>query len=327
MVIDIKPHLSSHRLGGRLLRIGAIGIVLAAMGATNSSAAEDPQFPGLPRSPEIGSWVDTRTTSLNYVEATRQWIRPPRFSVKAYSEATTYLADPLCVRLRPFRASAIYSADLHFVSSKGAPDPYGHVGPFAVRTVAFGGIPVEAEVALRQQRDAENLPIGLEFTQTLKRYCRGLGPNAGPTEEEALSTNTTVNGQLEVAITSLKVDGVDLRLTDACRTGSPSTINLSSPDHLNLDPTLEPEDHPAPENIYTTKFFNAIAGGLLTGTIDIPAFAGCVTETGEDVSRLLTTTVSGKDNPVIIRSEGVATATVGDRSEPFDPLPFPTQAP
>lgn len=333
----------------RLIKVTILGCVVATAGLSAGSAApgdeEVPYQSELPTYSETGLWVTPRATGLNYATTAAQWIRLPPLFVAAYNRAATNLVDNRCPggRLYPYTDQSIRSAALHFSSSGGAPSHYGYVGPFPVRTVAFGSIPVEAQIELRQRRDAQNKPIGLELRSTDGTFCPGLGhPSEGPDERTVHVRDVKVSGELDLVVTSLRVDGVDLRLRESCRTSKPATLSLSAPEYfqirragdairiyLDRKPGSAPisrDDWPDAARVMETPLFNVGLGGRLSGNVDIPAFADCVTASGEDVSRLLTATVAGPDNPTITRTEGL----VFDPNPPTKPLPalpFPTAAP
>jgi hypothetical protein len=309
----------------------ALVLVLGGLSLQSGSAAEDPNYPGLPEFNDGGGWVGPRATGLSHVATAKQWVRLPPLFIAAFAPFASNETDNSCRRLGPYNKMNDYRATAYLKSSAGAPDPWGQVGPFLTRTVAFGSIPVEVSVAIRQPRDAENLPVGLKIRQVVGFYCPGRSPfptNPALAGENAHWDPATVDGELGIAIAALKVDGVDLELAGSCRTTTPGTIALRAPEHWTMNPeNLLPGVRPSEANMYTTPYFGFGEGGLLTGTVDIPAFTGCVTRSGEDMSRLLTATVSGADNPVTMRSEGLEAepcgATGGERCEPLPGLPFP----
>lgn len=305
-------------------------LLSAGLSAGSSNAAEDSNFPGLPKL-DSGTWGAPRATGLNYTKQAQQWVRLPPLVAAAHSRAVVTRTDNGCQLLLPYRRTELYSAPLFLRSSKGARRPYGYVGPFTVRTVAFGSIPVEASIELRQPRDGEDLPVPLEVKQMSGVFCPGESPFPDvPLQPDANKylAPAEVDGQLEVAVTELKVDGVDLKLADDCRTSEPGKISLTSRELYALDPDVPAEDRPDDERkLLTTPYFSLGNGGLLTGTVAIPAFTGCATRGGEDISRLLTATISGSDNPVEMRSEGLRNTVClepGAQCPPLPDLPFPT---
>lgn len=324
------------------VRIAALCAVVLTLGVVGGSAQGDvANQDELPTYPESGSWVPVRATSINYAATAKQWIRLPPLFVSAYNRTSTRLVDTRCPGglLYPYEDQVKRHATMHFRSSANAPAAYGYIGPFTVRTVAFGSIPVEARVQLRQLRTGDNKSVGADLKAADRVFCLGQGPL--PTEKTVHVSSADVNGELEVVVTGLEVDGVDLKLRNTCKTRQPAAMTLSSPEYFatgtgeapdheyytrngaGLD-RLEPQEKPTPVNVFTTPVFNVSAGGLLTGNVAIPAFSACLTKDGEDISRLLTTTVSGNDNPVIVRAEGLESIP---SDEPLPGLPFPTTAP
>ena len=318
---------------GPLVRVGLVTALLLGMATLSSSAAEDPDYPGLPAL-GTGQWIVPQATGSTYAAAARQWARVPDIQAIAYSRPATRLVDRSCragSRLYPYQSVEKYSAAIFMVSPRGAPEPYGFHGPFPVRTVAFGAIPVQAEIRLRQPRDAENLPVPLEARQEARTFCAGEGPFAGREETEQHVADTHVAGEVQVEVTALAVDGVDLDLRPTCR--SPFTeLALTAPDFYAADPDVRPEENPqVPGNLHTTPYFLFTYGGLLTGELTIPPFTGCVTAAGEDLSALLTAAVSGPGNKVRLRSQALSGSANDDAARcwrdhscpPLDPMPLP----
>jgi hypothetical protein len=321
----------------RVVRIGVGVVVLLGATALRSSGAESPQYPGLPDL--AGGFVAPIATGLAYDRTAMQWLLTPDIQVAGLNPTASLLQDPSCRRLKPFAATVTYSPHLFFLSPPGAPAPYGYQGPYTVRTVAFGAIPVEARIELRQPRDAQDLPLPIDLTQTISTYCSGLGPHGTPSQDlqngEA-EVHTTGSGQLDVEITRLTVDGIDVGLRGGCATTQAGTVTITSPDYNNKD-TFKPGEYPLTEgNTLTTPYFSVADGGLLHGSMDIPAFAGCTTVAGEDLSRLVTATVSGEGNAITLRASGLEGSgfdfTKDDcwkthSCKPFPDLPIPATPP
>ncbi len=149
---------------------------------------------------------------------------------------------------------------------------------------------------------AYDQPIAFRGRQVPGIFCPGRGPHAGPTEEEGFLKQAWIRGRARVVVETLRVDGVDLRIAGSCRTAL-FDLSLESPDVYDLQPGLTVADSPfldpadkgqtAVEYIMTNPYFKLTSGGLLTARFEVPAFSGCRTATGEDVSRLLTAAVSG----------------------------------
>lgn len=332
---------SSHPGRRKVARAGALCSVVVALGVLGGNAqgvvANENE---LPTYPETGEYIGVRATSVNYATSAKQWIQLPPLFIAAYNRLATTLTDNRCPGgvYFPYRNEIKRDASLHFRSSPGAPAAFGYIGPFTVRAVAFGSIPVEAEVQLRQLRDSEDKTIGLRVKQTDRNFCPGEGPIPGASQVQVDGADAT--GDLEVAVTAVRVDGVDLRLRDTCKTSRPAPLTLSSTQYFTTGEfadqkeyyvrsgsgfrRLKSDEIPIPENLFTTPVFNLAQGGLLAGNVDIPPFAGCTTRDGEDVSELLTATVSGSKNPTVTRSEGLNS---DPSSTPLPGLPFPTATP
>ncbi len=307
--------------------------MIAGLGAQSGSAAEDPRRPGLPDFGPNDGWVGPEVTGIAQVKRAKQGVRFPPIFIGAYNRPGGGADDNQCVRFPPFKRKTNYHVTAFFRSDPGAAEPWGYSSPFSTRTVAFGSIPVEATVQLRQPRDEENLPVGIEIRQELGDYCDGVGyspyPNLPGVPLNSRYAPASVEGSVEVVVLRLKVDGVDLDLTGSCRTREPGPLSMTSREHFTANPeNLQPGVTPTPANILTTPYLNIALGGLLFGTADIPPFAGCTTASGEDVSPLLTATISGPGNPVTMRTNGLVRGCVDlptdQECEPLLPgLPFP----
>lgn len=310
------------------------------MGPTplTSSAAEDPRYPGLPASD--GSMLNPRSTGLTQAKRALQWTRIPSAQTVALALTSVARSDPAC-RSGPHSIETDFAASIHFQSPAGAPAKYGYLGPFTTRTVAFGSIPVEAAIRIRQLRDVDNLSVPLQAYQLAATFCASKGPHAGLGQAERSIQNTKVTGSVEIDVTSVVVDGVDLSI-GSCTGTEAIDLNLTAPDVYEFDPTLgndNPWISPAQagettvERMMRSRFFPFTYGGLLNATIDIPPFAGCVTESGEDISRLLTAAISGPNNPLQLRAEAVVgNGTPGgcwqtNTCAPLPDVPLPERTP
>lgn len=205
------------------------------------------------------------------------------------------LVDRTCTRDPEFSSVLTFVNRLYAVSPESAPKKYGYFPPFTVRTVAFGAIPVEATLQISQIRDDEDLPLPLISATSAKFYC------PGHERKGYLNTDSTVSGSLEVRLTRIKVDGVPIDVGSACKTG-PAEIALKGRGYWDRDPSIPAADKPPQP---TTIYYTAALGGLLTGTLDIPAFSGCRSGTGDDISPLLTSAVSGPGNPMTVRQSPI----------------------
>lgn len=282
--------------------------MLALFSVQASSAAESIRYPGLPSDPPAGtgSYVGPRSTTISKVAASKQWIRPPQSPFVAWNFNQVHRIDNSCRRLGDFTRLSTYRALFYLVSNTPrAPERFGYIGPFTVRSLAFGAIPVEAEVLIAQPRDEDGFPIAYDMEQVWHTYCAGRGPNAGPGEVEDYFEPIAMEAPIEVTVTSLEVDGVAMGLSGRCEPREQTAMTLQSEPYYSLTPGLEPEDRPGVARYMTTKFFVMAGGGLLNATFDIAPFTGCTTTGGEDISALLTATVSGPGNEITMRSDGL----------------------
>lgn len=341
MVHEATSHSKRRTLIARATRVAAAVLVLGGVGLQSGSAAEDPRYPGLPAFSGTGDWVGPRAMGNSYVGQAQQWVRLPPLVIGAFNRQTVKKQDTSCGIYFPYKNTTDFHATGFLRSSKGASEPWGIVGPFTTRTLAFGSIPVEASIELRQVRDGENLPVGLEIKQKIAEFCSGQGPfppNPALGNYNDYWFPATVEGRMAVSVTSLKVDGVDLDLKAGCGTAGPGEVALKgrewySRNPENLIPGVSPNSTVlGAEPHLTTPYFGLANGGLLEGTVNIPDFAGCVTAQGEDMSRLLTATVSGGENRLTMRSLGlqgngclapeIPTAP-GEDCESLGEIPFP----
>ncbi|MFD1860392.1 hypothetical protein EHW97_14925 [Aeromicrobium camelliae] len=286
-------------------------------------------LPGYAQNPATsqGNWLDPQATTLNYMGAAKQWVRPPTLHTVANNLPTATLNDPRCsgrlgegvTNRRDWRAAVVL---LNPTAHPTASTRFGSTQEFTVRTAAFGSLPVEADVALEQPRNPQGAILPAILDQRSEMYCTGRGPY--PTKPPNLERNdpnsrmsqTALTGEVGVSVRSLRVDGVELDLSDRCRAEG-AQLMVTAPDYYFWNPETV-DDSPRRETIMTTGYFNIQQGGLLSGTLDVPQFANCVTSNGDDLSRLLTAAVSGDGNPVTIRSEGVPpTGGLGEHTDPL----------
>jgi hypothetical protein len=269
-----------HRRTRRVLGLSAAVLVLG--GYASGSAAEGP-YPGLPQPPGQGGWTGAPQTGTTQTLRARQWVQVPMQSVAVFAVVTNRNHPPS----DPRSSTSVVTNSVYFVAPAGSEHNYGMSPLSTVRTVAFGAIPVEATVQLLQRRK-DGFPAPIVFESLMDKYRTF--PPGHVTDTQAL--DTVIEDRLTVRVTRLAVDGVDLALSQQCQTAEPGKLSLVGKGYWFDDPTVD-QQHP-----WNTGHFGASAGGFLKGTVDIPPFAGCLTASGEDVSRVLTSAVSGPDNPV-----------------------------
>jgi hypothetical protein len=282
---------------------------LALLPAFSASGAEDPEHPGLPAPENEGTYSGARTVGRTAVERAAQWLRLPQLDLVAFVDNADREVDSTCRRLYPYSQTQTWHASANLLSPDDAPDAYGHGPEFTVRTVAFGAVPVEARLSIRQPRDSSGLPVPWTLDAPIKTYCPGLGPHAGPGQVEARTVAATFEGSVRIEVESLRIDGIDVGLAGSCRTVSDAPLDLTSRDYYTLDPHLRPGEQGADWNPSTTRYFQGNNGGLLEGTLDIPRFTGCTTG-DDDLSPVLSGLVSSRDNPISVRVSGLSPACV-----------------
>jgi hypothetical protein len=149
---------------------------------------------------------------------------------------------------------------------------YGTLPTAHVTALAFGAIPVTADVTLSQT----------------------IGPDGRvePIEADLASAtfHFTVSGSLDVRISNVSVDGMSLQLSAACTTVRPATLIAHA----------------------TNTQYNVFTGGSLSGNVEIPDFTGCTGlsgpgETSEDLDPLFDGTISGSTNPTFLTQAGLGT--------------------
>ncbi len=163
-------------------------------------------------------------------------------------------------------------------------ETYGNSPVITARTVAFGGIPTEVDLQLRQVRDEDDLPVGLRIRPTY---------TVDFIQDKEYYPPTVLKADVELAVVGLRIDGVTIALTGTCSTGPSAALDIASED-ITIDKA-------AGENFDQDVGFSGVDGGTLNGTLDIPGFSGCLTSDGDDVSPILTSTISGNGNPVSIK--------------------------
>jgi hypothetical protein len=272
----------------KLLARGGLAVLLLAAlltTAQSSQADDEPEwYPGLPDT-TFGTWSNAAQGGLSYARRAKQWFRTP---------AAMVVAEVAIIATDDDLTTNYIRAEANFVSPKGAPANYGYLAPMTVRSVGFGLMPVEATVQVSQRR-VDGYPAPLKVLLTRKYSATGANPNL---LNHVKYLETLIQDSLEVRILSVRVDGVDLGLNGDCRTVEPAPVTLRTPVY----------DRPAnnEREWYRTHdpstYWDAIFGGEMNGSMTIPPFTGCTTTAGDDLSRLMTLSVSGADNPVVARS-------------------------
>lgn len=220
----------------------------------------------------------------------KQWVRTPWQLVAGWNIASgrSYPADD------PRVDGVDALVWIYLVAPAGADHNYGLAAPFTVRTVAFGVVPVTVKVQLVQDRAPDGLPVPL-LSQMTTDVWREVPPGR-PSRFE--NTDATITGNIGIRITELTVDGVNLNLRGRCQTKQSGALALTGKGFWRWTPGVD-ETRP-----WLSGNYAGVPGGYVTGTVDIPAFSGCTTTNGDDVSRLLTASVSGDGNQVRMNVSG-----------------------
>jgi hypothetical protein len=318
---------------------------------SHASAVEYTEAPELPGTgfPDLTSayasnfaaWLGPPSRALTYAPKSRQWVRTPSLQAAAFNQPTRQYSDATCTRIADkygWSSYRKYRGHVVLVNSEVAQqtaERYGLSRSIVIRSLAFGVIPVEAVIRLEQPRASNGVIVpGLAE--------QGAGMPCDNQSEWPLYT-TIDHGDATLPIVlrveRVDVDGVRLMLSGECRTaqfefqGRGEGFQTSSPEYADeILPALPGE---GPETVLDTRFWNFGKGGLIKGAMDIPPFSGCVTESGDDLSDVLTAAISGPNNSVEIRlrglegsSDGIAGCPfVGDCSNPIPEMAIPTTPP
>lgn len=288
-----------HR-GRRWGLVGAL-VAVTAFTAQSSSHADDDFYPGLPAPDGDTSeaWGGAAQGGLSYAKRAKQWVRTPDAMVTFMAGASKGPTTGDIATGQQY--DSVINARAVFVSPDGAPANYGYLPPMTVRSVGFGLMPVEATVQVSQRREDDHpIPAKLQSRSTTYLESAGVG---GTVESLSVYEPAVVTDAFDVQILKVVVDGVDLGLTGGCRTVTPAPVTLSG---KGLD-IAYPTEYPGKiESTYAARdpdtWWHPVLGGTLKGTMTIPPFTGCTTVSGDDLSALMTLSVSGPDNPVSARA-------------------------
>lgn len=270
-----------------------MAIVLATVSLTATSSADGPR-PGLPRHAGAGAWLSVAQGGASKVTRAEQWARVP-MQVSTVFNVTEPIPLPPGDPRQQHRLATNW---IYLMAEEGAAHPYGLSAPFSVHTVAFGTIPVTATLRLAQRRAPSGLPVPL----MVYAYDDFYSPPPPGWRAGLRIHDTDVTDRLELQVESITIDGHDLEITDDCRTREPARLTLHGNGFINGSPEVNDDA------LWESGHFAPGRGGLLSGTVDVPAFVDCRTPNGEDVSALLTATASGPDNAVTLHASGPSTA-------------------
>lgn len=287
----------------------ALVVTTLAVGTPSSQAQDSyPDYPGLPKpSGEYGTTFNgTTQASLSYAAKAKQWLAPPAVMM-------TFTTQPyLGSRVGDLQETTI-KAEAFMVSPNEAPEDYGYTESVVVRSVGFGLMPVEAVVRVSQRRkNGFPIPVRVDI-KGVNKWVPGVAEMASEGYSE-----TKVVDAFNVEILSAKVDGQDLGLTPGCRTEKPAPVTM-------IGPAFEipwPNSSPNARNDWyrshdPSEYFSPLQGGELTGSMDIPAFTGCTTIHGDDLSALMTASASGPGNVVKARTTLFCSRIIDGSGEPL----------
>ena len=332
-----------------LRRVLAAAVLASGLLASQAaSAAEDPNNPGLPDPSQhkcgrgaCTQYAGVVTIGFAGVERSRQWMHVTATGTAALVGSVIYngLSTLPAAEIQLLRELGLDDYDVahldtsstritrwdnyaYALSPEGSPDKFGDFPPTTVRTVAFGSIPAEVTIHISQLRDEDNLPVPLVATTFSSYY----GATGGERLDAGRNFDTKVTGEVSVRLSDLVVDGVPVDLGTECETVEPATLaGLRGEGFWDKGVGSPPADEiPSQATWRTTPYYTAANGGLLSGTIDIPAFVGCGVG-GDDLSPLLTTMASGPGNHLTVRQSDIGRCFPANAPLPCvdDPLPLP----
>lgn len=288
-------HSDSMRLRHVILPL--VGLLTASTVAV-SAHAEEPRpgrFPGLPYmvcdfdtqcavNPDqanTNGWINGVQQGQTGSVPAKQWANIPIAILGINSQIRNTVPEG-------YTQDNVYQSRAFMVSPKGSLDNYGDSPLIPVRTVAFGSIPVEATLQVSQQRDADDLPVPIEARSHDRYRDEGLAQ-----VQELFATEIDTN--VDIRLRRLVVDGVDTGLDATCRAPR-ARLKVASE-----AATFSSADGEHIAQFDQTKNHLGFYGGTLKGTVDIPSFQDCTTRSGDDMSSLVTATLSAQSNPVTVQ--------------------------
>lgn len=303
----------------RLAQAVALGAAIGVVSALPGQGADGPH-PGHPPLPATGLgeewiaagwWSGATQSGASDVSRQRQWVRTGDVLMTAAAPlwgenhrrapanpATEFpeLDDPEAfARECPdaYKQCFVAGSMVNLVSPPGAAHNYGISPAIIVRTIAFGAVPVEATIQLEQERTADG---GLQSIMLRSSEIVLFRPGSNASGVSRYYDSTLDQG-LYVRVKNLEIDGRQVEFSGKCRTAEPARLRVRGKGFRGDDPDLG-------DPLWESGHFAAGEGGLLEGTLDVGAFDGCRTTTGDDLAPLLTATVSGPGNSVKINTTG-----------------------
>lgn len=262
-------------------------------------------------------WLNLPQNGITGSVPSKQWGRVPMAMMATATEFGFEFYDgpwvsnqTIDLRIRAF-----------FTSPAGSRHNYGDSPLIPVRTVAFGSIPTVVTLQVSQPRKSNGDPIPFTFTSRSRAINF---PEDRPDLEfiaQLEKDPQPLRSLVEVKVVRVDVDGVDVRLGTTCTTGPTANLFLTTRPTTVEIKKGEGEGDPVAQRTNPDESFYSASGGSLHGSIDIPAFQGCMTQSGDDLSPLLTSAISGKSNPISAKTGIVSCAVFGadGRSNPNPP--------
>lgn len=190
----------------------------------------------------------------------------------------------------------------------------GLVTKTKVNLVAFGSIPATATLTLRTPRaNGEAQPFKVHIWQSTDAgRVNSCDPSFVP------PTSALIEGQVDIYLSELTIDGVPVDVGASCRTERPSDLYLwgdfeSGGYTAGTGGPVNAYDgmHPGSILPLTSPVYQGAFDGreipASTG-IDVAPFTGCVSG-GDDLSSVLTSLASGPNNPVRVVQGPLVAAT------------------
>ncbi|WP_293783372.1 hypothetical protein [uncultured Aeromicrobium sp.] len=211
--------------------------------------------------------------------------------------ATQALASYFRNRIYPIRPLGGGGADV------------GFLGKTRVNMVAFGSVPASATLTFRVPTVDGEVQFLKNHQWTHVSYTNNWGCGGTGFRDHQIVALT--EGQVEISISDLVVDGVPVDVGARCRTERPTKLELwGDYDRGGYSPLgggdmgAEPGLMPQSFTLTDSPQYKDDAGRTFGPSqgLDVPPFTGCGTG-GDDLSPLVSAMASGPDNPVRVRQK------------------------
>ena len=300
---------------GRLCAVGVLGAALLVMPTASAQQVPDPDFPNLPNRQQTPSAISgaafltaSYATNQSFIGPSKQWVELTDLKVAADvanmsvvrpadCEVIFGAGSPRCRNDEPgangktaIRALA-YPVDFRGDDPASPPADRSELRRFGsrftdfpvqrIRTVAFGSIPVEAQLHLSLSVDEGGLPYGIQLDADNFIFPREPG---NPTIPQVI-TDSVGYGLLDLRLSNLVVDGTPVDVGESCELAQPAQLRLEGRGYRG-------RLTPVPEGRY-----NPALGGVLQGELRVGVFQDCGTG-GDDLSPLVNAMAARSDVPV-----------------------------